>query len=109
MAVVDAVVNEALDQIRDWAQQNMREFADTLVNDARTSLEDHKADLERWSKMLQEQQLTQEEMKDLIATRIAVDLMKVLKQRGLAVAQVDKFKGALVNFLISAAFKLIPS
>jgi hypothetical protein len=109
MEVVNKIIKEALDQIRSWAQQNLRESADTLVNEARTSLEAHKADLERWSKLVQEQKLTEEEVKDLVETRIAVDLMEGLKLKGMAVAKVDKFKGAVVDILFSAAFKLIPS
>ncbi len=105
MEVVNKVVKEALEQIRSWAQQNLRESADTLVNEARTLLESHKADLERLSKMV----LEPEELKDLIDTRIAVDLLEGLKLKGMAVARVDKFKGAVVDILFSAAFKLIPS
>ena len=106
---VKEVVKEAVGQIRDLARQNLRESAGTLVNDAQTSVEDHKEDLARWSKMVLNQELPEDDMKDLIATEIVVDLMEGLKQKGMAKAQLDKLKGAVVDILFSAAFKLIPS
>jgi hypothetical protein len=103
------VLREAVGQILDLARQNLKESAANLASDPQTTVEDHREDLERWSKMVLNKELSEDEMKDLIATEVVVDLMEDLKQKGTATARLDKFKGAVVDILFSAAFKLIPS
>ncbi len=109
MADVNRLIQAALGQIREYAREHLQEYADTVVKDAQTSLEAHKGDLERWSALAVDQQLSPEEVKDLIATRIAVDLLEGLKQKGMGVAQADKFKGALIDIVFNVALGLIPS
>ncbi|MFZ5449703.1 MAG: hypothetical protein ACOZFS_13810 [Thermodesulfobacteriota bacterium] len=77
------------------------------LQDGQAFLEKSKADLQRWLKMLNNKEITQEEFKSLVEGLKDLAAMEALKQAGLKAAKIDKFRTQAINLLIDTAFKII--
>lgn len=79
-----------------------------LINDGRSFAVKSKRDLERWMKELVNGSLTKDDFEWLVKGKKDLAEMEALKQAGLTRARIDKYRNALLDTVISSAFKLIP-
>ena len=89
-----------------------RKFGDDvkteLISDGRSFAIKSKQDLERWMKELVRGSITGDDFEWLVKGKRDLAEMEALKQTGLARARIDKYRNALLDTVISSAFKLIP-
>lgn len=109
MDMVKKVFNDFLKEFKDYAAKFFKENKEELVNEAKTILEANKEALTRWTNLWSEQQITQDDLNDLIAGRLALAKLEALKAKGLTKAKMDRIKAAIIDILTDTIFKLIPS
>jgi len=79
-----------------------------LVKDGKAFALKSKKDLERWMTELVNGKLSQDDFEWLVKGKKDLAEMEALKQKGLAMAKIDKYRSALLDTVISSAFKLVP-
>jgi hypothetical protein len=74
---------------------------------AQIFLEKTKTDMERWSRLLADQKLTQQDFGDLVAARKAVAEMHALTVSGIALTKAERFRSGLIDSVIDRAFAIL--
>ncbi|MCP4576596.1 MAG: hypothetical protein GY846_09970 [Deltaproteobacteria bacterium] len=90
--------------VKELAKKTLKGFRDESVADARNFLEASKSDLQRWTKLLASGDLSQDDFEWLVIGRKDVAELHTLKQAGLALVRLDRFKNALLDLVIDTAF-----
>jgi len=86
------------------AKNTLRGYKEQALIDAKLFLETSKDDARRWSKLLVEGKLTQDDYEWLILSKKDVVELQLLKEAGLSAVRIDRFKNALINLVIDTAF-----
>jgi len=98
-----AALREGLKQLAGQAIQDYRAAA---IKDGEAFLRKTRADLERWTKALAKGQLAKADFEWLLQGKKDLAVMEALKQEGLALVEVDKFRSSLVDLVVNTAFKV---
>lgn len=101
MADFNEVFEELKDLIGPLAEDTLGELKDEALEDGKAFINKIKVDLERWSKQLAEGKITADKFKWLINSKKALAEMELLKQKGLAIVKINKFKSGLLNLVIT--------
>lgn len=99
----EAVLNDA----KELAKDIFNGFEDQAVEIAQIFLEKTKTDMERWSRLLADQKLTQQDFGDLVAARKAVAEMQALTISGIALTKAERFRSGLIDSVIDRAFAIL--
>ncbi len=91
------------DDIVQLAETHFDDLRDQAVQDGTTFLEQTEDDLKRWTRLLEEEKLTRAEVASLVRGRRDLAEMEALKQAGLAAAEADRFRNALLDQVVSTA------
>lgn len=97
-------VNVIEEGVKDLAKKTLKGFKDGAIKDAKIFLKDSKKDFKRWTKLLAQEKLTQDDFEWLVLGRKDVIELNTLKRAGLGLVRVDRFKNALINLVIDTAF-----
>ena len=89
---------------RELARDSVAGYGREAARDARSFVEKAKDDLERWTRLLARGDLSREDFEWLVKGKEDLAKMEALKQAGLARARLQKFRGALLNLVITTAF-----
>lgn len=108
MPYFDKFLDTLKTELGDLAHQFGDDVKKELINDGRSFAVKSKNDLERWIKQLIDGSLTQDDFEWLVKGKKDLAEMVALKQKGLAQAKIDKYRIALLDTVVSSAFKLIP-
>ena len=106
MPSFDDFLSTLQDEIVDLAQSNWEAFRDAAVQDGEAFVEKTKADLKRWTRLLEQGELSQEDVAWLIEGKKDLAEMEALKQAGLTAARIDRFRSALIDRIISTTFRV---
>ncbi len=102
-----ASFDQFMEAVRDGAKQLAKELFDDFEKeageDARAFVEKMRNDLQRWTKMLAEGELTREEFTDLVEAKKALAEIHALRQKGIALARLERFRTGLVDVVVGAA------
>lgn len=104
MANFDNFVDAIEEGVKEIAKNTLKGFKDEALTDAKAFLEASKDDLQRWTKLLAKGELSQDDFEWLVMGRKDVAELHALKQSGLALVRLDRFKNALLNLIIDTAF-----
>lgn len=104
MANYDDFINAVEEGVKGLAKNTIKGFKDEAVTDAKAFLDASKDDLQRWTKLLANGELSQDDFEWLVMGRKDVAELHALKQKGLALVRIDRFKNALLNLVIDTAF-----
>jgi hypothetical protein len=74
----------------------------------KSSLQDTKADLQRWVEELARGDIDKDEFESLVQGQLDVAKMQALKQAGLAESQIESFVNGVIDIVVNAAFSAIP-
>jgi hypothetical protein len=85
------------------AKHTLKGFKTEALKDVKAFLEDSKEDLQRWTRLLAIGELSQDDFEWLVIGRKEVIELQVLKQSGLTLVRLDRFKNALLNSVIDTA------
>ncbi|HNY70022.1 MAG TPA: hypothetical protein PKH14_04470 [Syntrophorhabdus sp.] len=99
-AVMDGAKTLAYDNFSDLigeADQDTKDFIDTI-----------KGDLIRWSGMLVEKKISEQDFRDLVEAKKDLAKIQALTQAGLALTRCERFRSSLINLLIDKAFEIFP-
>jgi hypothetical protein len=88
------------EEVVDLAETRLDALTDRAVQDGEQFLTDSKEDLRRWTQLLEEGRLSKEEVASLVRGQKDLAEMNALKQAGLAAADVDRFREALLDRVI---------
>lgn len=105
-----AEFKDFLRQLEEAAKQliaaSLSDFGDAALQDARAFLNRSKAALKRWVGKLAAGELSQEEFESLVRGQKDLAEMEALKQAGLALVRLDKFRKSLFDLVIDTALKV---
>jgi hypothetical protein len=101
------IIEEILKEIKSLAEETFKEHKDKAFKDGKAFLNKIEDDLERLSNLLVDGQITLEEFKWLVRAKKDLAEMVLLKQAGLALVKIDKFKDNLLNLIIDSLLKRI--
>ena len=104
MSDFDVFVDAIEEGAKELAKKTLKGFKEESVADAKGFLEAAKEDLKRWTKLLARGDLSQDDFEWLVLGRKEVAELHALKQAGLAMVRIDRFKNALLDLVIDTAF-----
>lgn len=102
----DAFLDTLRDEIVDLATSHWDEARRAAIRDGEAFLTKTKADLKRWTRLLDQGELSAADVEWLIQGKRDLAEMEALKQTGLAAARVDRFRRALIDRVIDTTFRL---
>lgn len=91
----------------DIAKTEATDFLDQAKDDGQKFLEQNRAKLQRWTKMLAAGDLTPHEFSFLVKGMKDLAQMHALTQAGMAAIRVDRIRVAVIDLVIMAAGKLV--
>lgn len=106
MAKFDDFIDAIEGGAKELAKKTLKGFKEEAVTDTKAFLEASKDDLQRWTKLLANSDLSQDDFEWLVMGRKDVAELHALKQSGLALVRIDRFKNALLNLVIDTAFDM---
>lgn len=106
MATFDEFLSELKTEIVELASYSWKNYEEAAINDGKDFVEKSKADLERWTKMLAQHDLSREDFEWLIVGKKDLAELVALKQQGLAKVALDRFTNGLIDTIVSTAFKI---
>lgn len=107
MPDVDAFLDVLRDEITDLARTHFQEMQEAALEDGEAFLNQTQDDLERWGRLLEQGELSQEEFESLVRGQKDVAEIEALKQAGLAPLRADQFRDALINRIVGTASRIL--
>lgn len=105
MADFNDFLDTLKDEVVDLAADHLDALQDEAVQDSKQFLEESKEDLERWTKLLEEGEISKKDFKSLVKGQEDLARMEALKQAGLAAVEVDRFRKNLFDRITGVAQK----
>ncbi len=91
--------------LADLAEKNWKEFREAAEKDGNAFLDRTEEDLRRWTKLLAQGDLSQDDFEWLVAGKKDLAEMEALKQAGLALVRLERFRNALISLVVDTAFE----
>lgn len=104
MADFDTFVSTFRDRLKALALAEWDDVRDAAVGDGLAFVEQSKADLARWTMLLEDGALTPEDFTWLVQGKRDLVEMESLKQLGLGLARLDRFRSSLLDTVVGTAF-----
>jgi hypothetical protein len=89
---------------RDLAKEIFDGFENEAKDDVKAFLEKIKQDMQRWTKLLAQGELTEQDFSDLVQAKKALAEIHALRQMGVALTKLERFRTGLINLVIDIAF-----
>ena len=106
MSKFDDFIEAVEEGVKELAKKTLKGFKDEATSDVKAFLEASQDDLKRWTKLLADGELSQDDFEWLVLGRKDVAELYALKQAGLAQIRLDRFKNALVDLVIDTALDI---
>jgi hypothetical protein len=106
MADFDDFLDVLQDELVALAQSHLDDVREAAVSDGRQFLDESKEDLKRWTRLLEQGALSEDEFRSLVEGKKDLARMTALKQAGLAAVEIDRFRDALVERIVGAATRV---
>ncbi len=104
MADFDTFRDTLLDRLKALAVDQWTDVKDAAVSDGLAFVTKTEADLVRWTNLLAADALTPEDFTWLVQGKRDLVEMESLKQLGLGLAQLDRFRSSLLDTVVGTAF-----
>lgn len=105
MAAFDDFWKSLKCDLAELVKSTMKGYAKQAKADLDRFLSNSKDDLQRWTKMLAANKLTRDDFQWLVLGKRDLAQMEALKQAGLAMIRIKRFQYAVLDLVITAAFK----
>ena len=89
---------------KDLAQELFSDYQTEAKADTQAFLDKSKEDLKRWTKLLAQQDLSEQDFSDLVQAKKALAEIHLLRQKGVALTKLERFRSGLINLVIDTAF-----
>lgn len=107
MASFDDFVEALNIGAKDLAKEIFDGFEDEAKDDAKAFLEKTKQDMQRWTKLIAQGDLTKQDFTDLVQAKKALAEIHALRQTGVALTKLERFRTGLINLVIDTAFDVL--
>ncbi|MCU0608061.1 MAG: hypothetical protein MUF78_11765 [Candidatus Edwardsbacteria bacterium] len=104
----EALLREIEREVAAAAREALGSHARAAVRDSREFLLRIRADLERWTRMVADGRMSEQDFRSLVEGSKGVAEMHVLKRRGAAQAAIGKFQDRVIAIIIGRVLALIP-
>ena len=91
------------DNTEDIARNSWKEYRKAAMKDGGSFIRKTKADLERWTMLLAEGKLTQDDFAWLVQGKRDLAVLEAMKQEGLSQVQLNRFRNALMDVVVNTA------
>lgn len=92
--------------LEELIKKNWKEVKDAAEKDGNAFFDKTKEDLKRWTKLLAQGDLSQDDFEWLVVGKKDLAEMEALKQAGLALVRLERFQNALISLVIDTAFDI---
>jgi hypothetical protein len=100
---VDEVVKGAAELAKSMAKGHIAQAKE----DAEVFIERSKTDINRWTKLLAKHEISKTEFSDLMHGLKSLAAITALKQAGLTIIQVQRFRDKLIDLVVDKAFDIL--
>lgn len=104
MTDFDVFIDALKDGAKDLAKQTFNGFENQATQDAQEFVEKSKEDLKRWTTLLAQGDINQQDFSDLVLAKKALADMFALRQAGLSLIKLETFRKGLINLVVDTAF-----
>ncbi|MDX2424253.1 MAG: hypothetical protein QNK43_16445 [Amphritea sp.] len=102
--------DDFLTALKDNAEVLAKEIFDgyeaQAKQDAEAFIDKAKADLKRWTKLLADGDINEEDFSDLVNAKKALAEMFALRQAGLSLIKLEKFRKGFISLVVDTAFEV---
>jgi hypothetical protein len=102
----DDFINAVTEGAKDLAKDIFNGFENQAKEDVKAFANKAEADLKRWTKLLAEKKLTEQDFGDLVQAKKALAEIHALTQAGIALTKLERFRSGLINLVIDKAFEI---
>lgn len=96
-----------LENLKGFAEESWKDYKGAALKDGKAFLTKAKKDLQRWTELLAEGRLTRDEYEFLLSGKKDVAELEALKQAGLTVVRLTRFRNGLVQLVVDTAVSTI--
>jgi hypothetical protein len=105
---IQAILKDLETKIINLAKSSFKDATKQATADGKELWEELKEDVTRWVRLLADGKITAGEFEVLAIGKEDLIKMTALTQAGLALARIDKFKGAVIDLIIDTVTGIIP-
>lgn len=102
----DDFVKKILEGAKELAKEVFDGFEDQAKEDAKAFVKKVEIDLRRWTKLLADKKITEQDFGDLVQAKKALAEIHALTQVGIALTKLERFRSGLINLAIDKAFEV---
>jgi hypothetical protein len=89
---------------RSLAKDALNGFPEQVVADTQGFLDKIKDDLKRWTDQLALKKIDEEDFRDLVQAKAALAEIRALRECGVELTQLERFRSGLIELVINSAF-----
>lgn len=104
MAKFDNFIGTLKQETQKLAKLHLGELETAAVKDADAFVAKQRDDLKRWTKLLKDQAISEEDFVDLLNAKKALAEMIALRKAGLSLIKLERFRQGFLNLIIDTAF-----
>src|SRR4030095_4395593 len=104
----DEILNNIKNAVIELAKNTFIEYAKEAEKDVSAFLEKSKDDIQRYTELLADKKISEQEFGSLLKGKKDLAEMKLLKQQGIALITLDKFKNSLIETIAGVIKTVIP-
>lgn len=104
MGTFDEFVQSLADGSKALARDIFDGFEDEALEDAKAFIEKSKDDLQRWTMLLAKGHIVEQDFSDLVQAKKALAEIHILRQKGIALIKLERFRTGFINLVIDTAF-----
>ncbi|HIC8842731.1 hypothetical protein [Aeromonas sp. 602200] len=106
MANFEDFIDALKEGAKELAKETFDGFEDQAKQDSEDFIEKSKEDLKRWTKLLAQGDINEQDFSDLVLAKKALAEMFALRQTGLTLIKVENFRKGFINLVVDTAFEV---
>jgi hypothetical protein len=106
MSLFDDFWSQLQKEVVCLAENSLGNIKEAAISDGSDFLNKTKADIKKWTTQLAEKEITADDFEWLLKGKKDLAELVLLKEKGLAKVELDKFTNGLIDTVISTAFKV---
>lgn len=103
MADFTKLFDDLKTQLGSLAEKELKEFAGEGKTDAMVFLEESRAQLEEWFQLLANEEIDEEEFRELVETQKDLARMEALRKTSAGQQKIENFRDTALNLIVKAA------
>lgn len=109
MTKFDEYIKAVIDGSKSLAQSNFSDLINEADQDTKAFIDTIKGDLIKWSGMLADKKISEQDFRDLVEAKKDLVKIQALTMAGLTLTRCERFRSSLISLLIDKAFEIFPA